>query len=619
MRDQQASVNETDSMQLDKENNICVDHTLAEKPSGDDEPDDLGTHTKNFHSPPASPTIQQAEDDDDSDAASIGGQRNTMTSTQLRIAIPALSVCLFVSFIDQTSVSTATPAIAVDLNTGTATSWIGTSFLIASTAFQLMNGRLSDIFGRKNLLLISLTLMALGDLGCGFARTAVQLFVLRAIAGIGGGGINSLVMIIVSDITTLQNRGKYQGWLGAIIALGNGAGPFLGGAIVEGATWRWVFWIIPIMSVPTSMVILFFLPLKHRSGDHLEKIKKIDYGGMLLNIASTLLLLIPLSGGGVTYAWASPFFIACTVIGAVLGVLFVLYEWKLVALPIMPLRLYRAPHCWALYLQTFLIGLAYFGNFFYLPIYFQSVLRYSPLVSGALILPVVITTSFTSIASGQYMNRVGSYMHCILLGFGLWTLGNGLTLLFDRDTSLAVLIVVLIIEGAGIGLTLQPTLVGMYANSRAEDRAVTTGLRNFIRTIGGAFGLVISGVILSNTLSRDLSNRSFVSDDLMSQLTSSTYDLDQFGLSPDQKQDVFDTYMLGLHYIFIFFTVCSGLSLSLTFWVGNTSLKAPKKLDEEGAQSTIPPDEPQQEIIHGEEVETKQRMSDEKSRIGDPV
>ena len=373
------------------------------------------------------------------------------------------------------------------------------------------------------------------------------------------------------------------------------------------------------MSVPTSMVILFFLPLKHRSGDHLEKIKKIDYGGMLLNIASTLLLLIPLSGGGVTYAWASPFFIACTAIGAVLGVLFVLYEWKLVALPIMPLRLYRAPHCWALYLQTFLIGLAYFGNFFYLPIYFQSVLRYSPLVSGALILPVVITTSFTSIASGQYMNRVGSYMHCILLGFGLWTLGNGLTLLFDRDTSLAVLIVVLIIEGAGIGLTLQPTLVGMYANSRAEDRAVTTGLRNFIRTIGGAFGLVISGVILSNTLSRDLSNRSFVSDDLMSQLTSSTYDLDQFCLSQDQKQDVFDTYMLGLHYIFIFFTVCSGLSLSLTFWVGNTSLKAPKKLDEEGAQPTIPPDEPQQEIIHGEEVETKQRMSDEKSRIGDAV
>jgi Na+/melibiose symporter-like transporter len=160
---------------------------------------------------PSSASTTEPEPRDDSDAVSISGQRNVMSSKQLRIAIPALSVCLFVSFVDQTSVSTATPAIAGDLNTGTATSWIGTSFLIASTAFQLINGRLSDIFGRKNLLLICLALMALGDLGCGFAQTDIQLFVLRAIAGIGGGGINSLVMIIVSDITTLQNRGKYQG------------------------------------------------------------------------------------------------------------------------------------------------------------------------------------------------------------------------------------------------------------------------------------------------------------------------------------------------------------------------------------------------------------------------
>jgi hypothetical protein len=200
-----------DSTHPVKVSNACVGHTLVEKLSKDDGPCDLETPRTDHHSPSTSPTVGQDDDDIDSDTASIGGQRNTMTSTQLRIAIPALSVCLFVSFIDQTSVSTATPAIAVDLNTGTATSWIGTSFLIASTAFQLINGRLSDIFGRKNLLLISLMLMAVGDLACGFARTAVQLFVLRAVAGIGGGGINSLVMIIVSDITTLQNRGKYQG------------------------------------------------------------------------------------------------------------------------------------------------------------------------------------------------------------------------------------------------------------------------------------------------------------------------------------------------------------------------------------------------------------------------
>jgi hypothetical protein len=340
---------------------------------------------------------------------------------------------------------------------------------------------------------------------------------------------------------------------------------------------------IPIMTVPTTLVLLFFLPLKHVSSDTMEKMRKIDYGGIVLNIASTLLLLVPLSGGGVTYAWSSAFFISATVVGVVLLVLFVLYEWRLAPLPIMPLWLYRAPHCWALYLQAFLTGLAYFGNFFYLPIYFQSILRYSPLVSGALILPVVVTSSFASIASGQYMTRIGSYMHCILLGFALWTVGNGLTLMFSRTTGLGLLIPALIVEGAGIGLTLQPTLVGMYANSRTEDRAVTTGLRNFIRTIGGSFGLVISGVILSNTLRQGLVAETYMSNSLLSELTSSTYALDNLDLTQGQQDHILNVYMRGLHYIFVFFIVCSGLSLILTCWVGNTSLKAPNpKADSNG-------------------------------------
>jgi Na+/melibiose symporter-like transporter len=215
MRSQPPAMEELDRSQPFGQEGTPVKHNFTEKPNDDDEPYNPTRPVSKQESPCPTPAAEQ-DPGDDSDAASIGGQRNTMTSTQLRIAIPALSLCLFVSFIDQTSVSTATPAIAGDLNTGTATSWIGTSFLIASTAFQLINGRLSDIFGRKNLLLISLCLMALGDLGCGFAQTDMQLFVLRAVAGIGGGGINSLVMIIVSDITTLQNRGKYQGMKSAV-------------------------------------------------------------------------------------------------------------------------------------------------------------------------------------------------------------------------------------------------------------------------------------------------------------------------------------------------------------------------------------------------------------------
>ncbi|KAJ0336905.1 hypothetical protein COL922a_007361 [Colletotrichum nupharicola] len=155
--------------------------------------------------------------------------------------------------------------------------------------------------------------------------------------------------------------------------------------------------------------------------------------------------------------------------------------------------------------------------------------------------------------------------------------------MFDRDTGLGELIGILIIVGSGIGLTMQPTLVGMYANSRSEDRAVTTGLRNFIRTIGGAFGLVISGVILSNTLRRDLRGRDFVSDAIIAELTSSTYTLDQKGFSEDEKTVILKAYMKGLHYIFIYYVVRSGLSLALTLGVGNTGLKAKKPAPAEEA------------------------------------
>ncbi|KAF4990572.1 hypothetical protein FGRMN_8387 [Fusarium graminum] len=516
---------------------------------------------------------EQHHQDDNSDMESIGDQRNVDLSRKaMLISMTALSICLFVAFLDQTSVSTATPALARDLKTGTSTSWIGTSFLISSTAFQLINGRLSDIFGRKNMLLVCLFLMAIGDLACGFAKTPMQLYVFRAIAGMGGGAVSSIVMIIVSDITSLQNRGYYQGLTGSISGLA-GIGPFLGGVIVQSASWRWVFWMMPMITLPTAGIIWFYLPLKHQSGGYVDNMKQIDYGGVVLNIASTVLLLVSISGGGVSYAWTSAFFISTIVTSIVLTVLFVLYEWKISKLPIMPLRLYREPHCWALYLQSFLMGIVYFGNFFYLPLYFQCVLGYNALAAGAVLLPLVIPIAAAPVLSGQYMSGVGSYMHCILVGFAVWTLGNGLTLLLDGRTKLGPLICILIVDGIGVGLTLQPVLMGMYANGRRGDRAVITGLRNFIRTIGGGFGIVIPGIILSNTLEKRLGGRGIVPDDIIGQLTSSTYFLDSMGLSQDGKDRVLGAYMQGLHFVFVFFTVCTALGLFLTFWVGNTSLK----------------------------------------------
>ena len=238
------------------------------------------------------PTPAVEEVETQSVAASISHQRCLLSPKRLLVTFSALAIALFVSFIDQTSISTSIPATSRELQTGASTSWISASFLIASTAFQLINGRLSDIFGRKHCLLTCLGLLGLGDLLCRFAKSKAQLFAFRAIAGIGGGGVNSIVMIIVSDITTLENRGKYQGILGAVLALANGTGPFIGGVLVEKSSWRWTFWLVPMLALPVSAVIALALPLKHDRGDYLIKLKKIDYGGVLLNLASVMLILV---------------------------------------------------------------------------------------------------------------------------------------------------------------------------------------------------------------------------------------------------------------------------------------------------------------------------------------
>lgn len=182
--------------------------------------------------------------------------------------------------------------VFIIFHTADVTPQVGTSFLIASTAFLLVNGRMSDIFGRKTCLLICMGFLALGDLLCGFAKTSTQLFIFRALSGIGAGGINSLVMVIVSDITTLKERGKYQGYLETFIALGNGAGPLIGGAFSESVTWRWTFWLPAILAVCATVVVVIMVPQATVEGDWRKRVGNIDYLGIICSLTAVLFILV---------------------------------------------------------------------------------------------------------------------------------------------------------------------------------------------------------------------------------------------------------------------------------------------------------------------------------------
>jgi MFS family permease len=329
-----------------------------------------------------------------------------------------------------------------------------------------------------------------------------------------------------------------------------------------------------MLAAPAALLIFLFLPLKYEKGNHKDKVRKIDYGGIILNLAAVLLILIPLSGGGVQYSWNSPMVIAMLTVGGCTAIAFVLYEWKLAKVPIMPVRLVKYPYCWSLYVQNFFTGMCFFGNFFYLPIYFQSVLGLSALISGALLLPLIMATSFTGIVSGQIMSRSGRYLWIIVSGFAVWTLGAGLKCAFNRKTKIWHIVLVLLVEGMGIGNILQSTLVAILANGSNSDRAVATGLRNFIRTIGGAFGLIISGAILANTLDSRLSHLPFMTKDILQNLTSSTFSLTKLGFSTEEMDLVLDSYIVGIRYIYIMYAASAGVNLVLCAWIGNTDLKA---------------------------------------------
>jgi len=219
-------------------------------------------------------------------------QSKILPRSKLLIVFPALALAQFTAFLDQTSISTALPAIASGLHIGSSISWVGASFLASSTSIHLVNGRLSDIFGRKACLVTSLFLMGFGNLLSGFARTPLELYMWRALSGFGAGAIGSLVQISISDITTLEQRGHYFGIIGIFVALGNGLGPLIGGLLTQNFSWRWAFWFISPMTVVVIIILVIALPASPVTGNVYAKLKLVDWLGVVINVAAVLLILV---------------------------------------------------------------------------------------------------------------------------------------------------------------------------------------------------------------------------------------------------------------------------------------------------------------------------------------
>lgn len=228
---------------------------------------------------------------------SLHDQVNILPTRQLIAVFGIISVTLLINFIDQNGISTTLPTIAADLNAKNTISWAGTSSLLANTTFSMLYGRMSDIFGRKTVFLTAIALLSVADLLCGLSQNATMFYVFRAVAGIGGGGLTNLAMIIVSDIVTLEQRGKYQGIIGSMVGLGNVIGPFLAAVISTRTTWRAFFWMLSPCGAVTFALSYFYLPSKPRNASFMESVKKVDWLGTLTSSVGIIFILIPVSGG----------------------------------------------------------------------------------------------------------------------------------------------------------------------------------------------------------------------------------------------------------------------------------------------------------------------------------
>jgi len=417
---------------------------------------------------------------------------------EIMVIIGALMTAMFLAALDQTIVSTALPTIASDLNGLSKLSWVATAYLLTSAVVTPIYGKISDSLGRKKTLTAAVIIFLIGSMLCGIAQNMDQLVIFRAIQGLGGGGLISLVLATIGDIVPPRQRGRYQGYFGAVFGVSSVIGPLLGGLFTEHLDWRWIFYI----NVPLGLLALTAISLRLHikpSATH----RKFDVPGSILMAGAVVSLLLALTWGGITYAWGSGIIIGLFAAAAALTGMLVWRE-KTAAEPLFPPRLFKSSIFVVSSALSFLAGLIMLGSIVFLPLYQQIVRHESPTVSGLLLLPLVAGLFAGSTLSGQLITKLGRYRQFPIIGNALLILGLGLFTQIQTDTNQVILSIWMFILGLGVGLSMQVMTLAVQNSSERRDLGTATAIVTFFRSLGSSVGTAVFGVILTSRLANYL-------------------------------------------------------------------------------------------------------------------
>jgi EmrB/QacA subfamily drug resistance transporter len=489
---------------------------------------------------------------------------------EIMIILGGLMTGMLLAALDQTIVSTALKSIVEDFNGLDHYTWVVTAYLLTSTASTPLYGKISDLYGRRIVFQFAIVTFLIGSIAAGAAQDMSQLIATRAVQGLGAGGLMALTFVIIGDIVPPRERGRYQGYFGAVWGLSSVAGPLLGGffsdrdTILGIAGWRWIFYI----NIPFAIAALIITSAVL----HIPKVKrehKIDYLGALLLVTAVTTTLLAVSIYGPQDGWGNSKTLVYLAIGLILTVVFLKWESKAVE-PIIPLTLFKNHTFTLTSILGAIIGAGMFGAIVMLPLYMQVVKGYSATEAGLKLIPLMLGIVTTSIVSGKLISKHGHYKRFPIMGTAIMTLGILAMVRLDIDTPFWELSIYAVMVGAGLGLSMQTIVIALQNSVDFKDMGVATSSNTFFRSLGSVFGTAAFGTILTSRLGHYLLDSGFEPDqaELIQNNTAAIG-----ALSPEGRISALNAFVDSFHMVFLVAAPVVAIGFIVALFLRETPLR----------------------------------------------
>jgi EmrB/QacA subfamily drug resistance transporter len=417
-----------------------------------------------------------------------------LNQQQVYVVFAGIMAGILLSSLDTTVVATALPTMAGELGNLEHIPWVATAYLLTSTASTPLFGRLSDLYGRRQLFQAAIGIFLVGSVLAAGAQTFIQLVLSRGVQGIGAGGLFSMAFVIIGDVVPPRERGRYVGFMTSVLAFSAVAGPLVGGFFVDNLTWRWIF----LVNLPVGIAALFVTSVALRLPFNRRE-RHIDWLGAVLLTSGVTAIVLLSTWGGKEFAWTSPVIVALAVASLGLGAAFCWWETR-AAEAILPMRLFRNSIFTVSIIVLFCVGSALYSSDSFLPLFLQAVTGTSATKSGLLLVPLMAGVTVASIVAGRLTTRTGRYRHWPIVGLGSASAGLLLLSRLQSDTPRGYVSAAMLLLGLGMGMAM-PTLTLAVQNSVDwTDLGVASSAITFIRSLGGAIGLAAYGAVFSSRI-----------------------------------------------------------------------------------------------------------------------